>query len=171
MSHEWQTSLFRARKGLIAFSVVTGLLILLGGVITAGALVWASVNSNQTENPASQQFTAAAKIQTIADSLNCVKLGSACPDFDHMNAYLDLLIQDSAEFSTPAHAAILTKNPDGWKIWAAEVTRDTSGSPSGIEENGSNVYFRWGAQKYTATFATVGNATRLAKLTKGNDVP
>lgn len=171
MIEEWRLSLFRARKQLVAFLIVAGVLVILAGVVTAGSLLWASLNSTTTANPAGQQFSKAAKLQAVADGLNCAKLGAACPDFDHTAAYLTLLIQDSAQFSSPSQTVTLIKNADGWKTWAIAATKDAAGSPTNITETGTNVTFNWGSQKYTATFVTTGTDSRLTKLTKGNDVP
>lgn len=168
---EWQRSLFRARKQLIAFIILTGAFAVLAGVITVGSLAWTSMNTAPATNPASQQFTSVAKLQAVTDGMGCLKIGSACPDFDHMAAYLGLLIQDSTEFSTPTDTAVLVKNPAGWKSWATEVTKGTFGSPTGIHEDGSGIAFQWGKQTFTATFAAIGNETRLTKLVRGNDVP
>lgn len=171
MTEEWRISLFRARKQLVAFILLVGVLVIVAGLVTLGSLLWTSLNSTAAPNPASQQFSTSAKLQAVSDGLNCLKLGTQCSDFDHTAAYLNLLIQDSAEFASGAQTTKLTKDSDGWKAWALAATKDSAGSPTAMTETGSKVAFTWGSERYTATFVSTGTDSRLIKLTKGNDVP
>lgn len=169
MLEELRRSVFYARKKTVATALLATAIIIIAGIVTVLAVLWTAMNAPHASNPASQAFSNTAKIQTIADGLQCVKQGAACSDFDADTKYLQTLIQDSAEYAdTSGPSARLAQTPAGWKEWASRVVNGTLGSPQQFNENGQTVSFTWGTNAFEATFVTSGSDQRLNTIAKVN---